>query len=219
MNPANALEQFVYIPGKRQDKVVLVAHADTVWDKDWMNWNRIHKPERGTIMEHAIVQNGNIISSETSGFGIGADDRAGCAILWLLKDSGHSLLITNGEEHRQVGSNWLMNNHLDIAQELNTHLFMIQLDRENAKEFKCYTVGTDEFRNFISTTTAYTEPDRLRTTDIGVLCKDICGVNFSIGYYDDHTKNEIIKIDEWCNTLEMVRHLIDSELNGFILDN
>ena len=36
--------------------------------------------------------------------GIGADDRAGCAILWLLKDSGHSLLVTNGEE---IGCNRL----------------------------------------------------------------------------------------------------------------
>ena len=29
-------ERFVYIPGTRDDKVLLIAHADTVWDKNWM---------------------------------------------------------------------------------------------------------------------------------------------------------------------------------------
>lgn len=218
MNPADAREQFVYISGKRQDKVVLVAHADTVWDKDWMNWNRVHKPERGTIMEHDIVLEGSVIRSGTPDFGIGADDRAGCAILWLLRESGHSLLITNAEEHNQLGSNWLMNNNIDIANELNSHLFMIQLDRRNAKDFKCYTVGTNEFREFISRATGYTDAGTDSRTDIVVLCKEICGVNFSIGYYDDHTENETIKIGEWQNTLEMVRCLVNVELTRFILD-
>ena len=34
---------------------------------------------------------------------------------------------------------------------------MIQLDRRGDNDFKCYNVGTDEFRKFIETSTGYKE--------------------------------------------------------------
>lgn len=205
-NPHNDLQQFVYVPGKRNNKVVLIAHADTVWDQIWDNDPRY---ANGAIGEHIILQENNLITSGTPSFGIGADDRAGCAMLWLLRESGHSLLITNGEEHGQLGSWWIRQQNPDIFNELNSsHQFMIQLDRRNATDFKCYNVGTDEFRRFIMQNTNYSEPNRTSKTDIVVLCKEICGVNFSIGYYNEHHDNEVLNVDEWSGTLKMVRDLI-----------
>jgi hypothetical protein len=68
------------------------------------------------LLSNGVFQSANRIR------GIGADDRAGCAILWLLKDLGHSLLITDGEEKGGIGSKWLMNDteNADIAEEINT---------------------------------------------------------------------------------------------------
>lgn len=205
----NRLQRFLYCEGERKNKVVLVAHADTVFDEEY----------GGERIEHNVVENREIFSgrdkdgNETA---IGADDRAGCAILWLLRESGHSVLLTDGEERGGIGSYWLMNDNPDIAQKINEHQFMIQFDRRNSNDFKCYDVGTPEFRNFIEEKTGYREPDRSSYTDICTLCRDICGVNFSIGYYGEHTPQETLNFNEWQNTLNMAIDLIGGELPRFI---
>lgn len=191
-------ERFLYIEGNRSDKVVLVAHADTVWDESYI-YRELHQ---------TITMDGDVIRGTNPECGIGADDRAGCAILWLLRNSGHSILITDGEEHGRIGSFWLMNNHTDIADRLNNHRFLIQFDRRNARDFKCYNVGTDEFRTFIQKETGYTEPDRNSSTDIVTLCRDICGVNVSVGYYNEHTTEENINIKEWMYTFTTLSALL-----------
>lgn len=79
-------QSFVYIPGTRKDRVLLIAHADTAWDE--------HITNKKIINPRLIYENGEY-KNKSEEFGIGADNRAGCAILYLLKDSGHSLLITD----------------------------------------------------------------------------------------------------------------------------
>jgi len=198
-NPERLKERFLFIKGKKHDKVVLVAHADTCFDESY-GYNR---------SPHSLVEKNGIISSKNEGnLGLGADDRAGCAILWILRESGHSILITDGEEGGGKGSKWLVNNHPDILEVLNNHQFMIQVDRRNAKEFKCYRVGTDRFREFISAQTGYFESDKFSYTDIVTLCQDVCGVNFSIGYYNEHSANEYLVTCEWLNTLYMLQKLL-----------
>ncbi|MGA8830447.1 MAG: hypothetical protein WB554_02465, partial [Desulfomonilaceae bacterium] len=132
------LERFLYVRGDRSSKVLLVAHADTFWDHDYgFNPGQTHEIK---------IEDGNITAVDEE-FGLGADDRAGCAMLWRLKDLGHSLLVTNGEEQGQTGSSWLMDDNKDIADEINRdHQFVIQFDRRNGTDFKCYDVGTDKFR-------------------------------------------------------------------------
>ncbi len=81
-------QRFLYVRGRHSNKVCLVAHGDTVWDS---HAGYEPFPNRDTGFD------GNAFFSRTEGCGLGADDRAGCAILWLLRDLGHSLLITDGE--------------------------------------------------------------------------------------------------------------------------
>ena len=193
--------RFLYVDGKRENKVLLVAHADTVWcyDKNKANW---------TEQELRLV-NDNIITNQNGG--LGADDRAGCAIVWLLREMGHSILITDGEEDGSLGSEYLMENHPDLAQKVNDHQFIVQFDRKNGSDFKCYNVGTEEFRNYIETITGYTEPDQKRSTDIVVLCKRIAGVNLSIGYRNEHKEDEHIYLHQWQATLDMCRRWLSYE--------
>lgn len=191
------LERFLYVRGSRSNKVLLVAHADTFWDHEYgYDPSPTHKIK---------IEDGNITAVNQE-FGLGADDRAGCAMLWLLRDMGHSLLVTNGEEKGQLGSSWLMDHNKDIADEINhDHQFVIQLDRRNSKDFKCYDVGTDEFRSYVAEKTGYTEPDRRATTDIVTLCREIAGVNLSVGYHNEHGNQEYLNISEWENTLNVVK--------------
>ena len=91
-----ALQQFIYVPGTRQDRVLLSAHADTVWDAAYGN------PQKAEV-QYAD----GVYSSGSEKCGIGADDRAGCALVWALRDSGHSLLILDGEEKGKVGAKYL----------------------------------------------------------------------------------------------------------------
>ena len=202
---ADSKKRFLYVEGKREDKALLIAHADTYFDK-------------GCFSEkHAIVEENGIFRAVDE-YGepqlLGADDRAGIAMLWLLKDSGHSLLITDGEENGRIGSKWLMSENKPIADRINSeHQFMILLDRCNGTDYKCYRVGTDDFRRFIEEQTGYSEPNRTSFVfaDICTLCRDICGVNFSIGYYNQHSVNETLNIQEWLNTLNVVRKLLANE--------
>lgn len=64
---------FAYFRGNRKDRVLLVAHADTVWDKKYMPDKDYRQPVRLT--------NG-FYEGENPECGIGADDRAGCAMLY-----------------------------------------------------------------------------------------------------------------------------------------
>lgn len=187
-------ERFVYVPGSRTDRVVLVAHADTVWQ----GYRRI---ETALAFDEA----GGFFHSLSPRYGLGADDRAGCAILWLLRDMGHSLLITDGEEQGLLGSEALVSWQMEILEELNAHRFMVQFDRCNGRDFKCYGVGTPAFRQYVGDQTGYTEPNRTSRTDIVALCRSITGVNLSVGYRDEHTPRERLYLAEWLDTLRMCR--------------
>ncbi len=192
-------ERFLYVRGTRPNKVLLVAHADTFWD-DW------------DCDEHQLVISNNIIWSLSKQYGLGADDRAGCAMIWLLKDLGHSLLITDGEEVGRTGSTWLMSENRDIADDINNnHQFVVQFDRHGGSDFKCYTVGSDEFREYVNLKTGFTEPDLSIYTDIVTLCETVTGVNLSIGYHQNHTADECLIISEWKNTLDLCRKWLSEE--------
>ena len=201
---------FVYVPGTRKDRVVLAAHADTVWDKLYFGYDNVGQ---GLVFENGIY------SGKKNDFGIGADDRAGCAILWLLKDMGHSLLITDGEETGRIGSFHLKDNFTDLYNELNEHSYMVQFDRRNAKDYKCYRLPvTKEFKEFIESETNYTDAGVTAFTDIVTLCNKICGVNLSVGYYNEHSSDEILVFDEWYNTLTAAHDMLSKEQRKFPLD-
>lgn len=191
---------FLYLPGNRPDRVLLVAHADTVWDE------QLGFPPK-------VLEEEGVLRSGDPALGLGADDRAGCAAIWALRDLGHSLLITGGEEKGLLGAKYLRDEHSSLYQDLNSsHRFAVQFDRQQGQQFKCYAVGSDEFRAYVEAKTGYHEPDRLRGSDISVLCGTICGVNLSIGYRDEHTPQETQSIAEWEHTVQVSRRWL-SEAN------
>ncbi len=213
-------QEFLYIPGTRTDRVILVAHADTYWDSRWGKYEGTNYETRKELQSE--TRNGRLVylnsyrTEHNRNGGLGADDRAGCAMLYLLHQTGHSILVTEGEEHRGQHHIALLPGNRELFDAINsTHQFAIQLDRENGSDFKCYDVGTEPFKSFIASQTGYVGINDHGLTDIVALCERICGVNFSIGYYSKHHSDEYLDYTEWKNTLEMVRKLLRQDLPRF----
>ena len=203
-------QNFVYIPGTRPDRVLLAAHADTVWDDAY--------GAQGDLSQRILFEDG-VYKGAVSGHGIGADDRAGCAMLMLLKDSGHSLLILDGEERGQIGAHHLEVEYPALFEEINSHAYAIQLDRRGSIDYKVYKLPvSDAFLRFIEEQTGYEDAGRNARTDIVVLCKKMCGVNLSIGYYDEHTEKERLVFDEWYHTLQIVEALLQKPQKHYPLN-
>ncbi len=188
-------EQCVFIPGKREDKVLLVAHADTVWGNRNVKVNPAYDSEKSVFF-----------SADDNG--IGADDRAGCAIIWRLRDSGHSILIPNKEEIGCIGSRALMRNK-EMSDKINAHQFAIQFDRRNALDLVTYDVGSDEFIKWCEDNFSGFKRAGGSSTDIRHLCKTMCGVNISCGYDNEHTQREVLYIKQWQRTLDTTRKVLE----------
>lgn len=208
-------ERFLLIQGNRHDAATLVAHGDTVFDVGG---------------KHEIIEDGEIFRSGSSKYGIGADDRAGCAMLWLFKDLGHHILLCDYEEstHKDaigncVGSKYLMREHQEIARMINNSSFVFEFDRRLAfskrkEHYTCYDLPvSQEFRDFIETNTGFIDDDQSGYTDIMELCTEVCGANICVGYSYAHSSNERISISAFQNTYEIMRKLLSSDLRRFPL--
>lgn len=194
------LQRYVYIPGTRRDRIVLVAHTDTVWDKAY------GKPFSGVP---SVELKDGVFFSGNPTCGIGADDRAGCAMLWLLRDCGHSILLVDGEEHGKHGARYLRKSNPKLFRQLNRHAFMIELDWKGTDGCLYNQVdNTKKFKAYIETVLGFTDSKAKGGTDLQVLCKNVCGVNIGIGYHGWHTEREQLVVSQWENTLQ--------KLNAFL---
>ena len=200
---------YLYVPGTRKDRCVLVAHADTVFDLAYDQ----EPVEQTIVFEDGFYRGTNPACS------IGADDRAGCAMLWLLRNSGHSLLLLDGEEHGQIGSHFLKESNPELFAEINAHTFMVQLDRQNGSDYKTYQLPVPRaFVDFVERETGYTLSESTGRTDIQVLCENVSGVNLSVGFYDEHKPTERLCLEEWEHTLAVVRTMIAKPLSRYPLE-
>ena len=197
---------YLYVPGARQDRCLLVAHADTYFDYEY----------QGVIYHNDVVLENGMYHGTSKDASIGADDRSGCALLWLLRNSGHSLLILDGEEHGQIGAHYLRESNPTLFQELNEHSFILQFDRRGNQDYKCYNIPvTQAFRYYIEKETGYISVEGTGRTDICALCSNICGVNLSVGYYNEHRHEEYISVAEWKHTLDIARTMLEKPLQQF----
>lgn len=97
---------------------------------------------------------------------------------------------------------------------------MLQLDLRGNSKYKCYNIQVSEkFISYIENETGYRKVDGPGKTDIMVLCSEICGANFSIGYYDEHKPTEALAVDEWKRTLEIVRNMLNKPLIQFRIES
>jgi hypothetical protein len=137
----------LFIPGTRPDRVLLIAHVDTIPNDSPKL--KIEFGGENALFYSGTRRTGFFKSGKpfANGLPIGADDRAGCAILWELKDLGHSLLLVHGEEFGCLGSRYLMSNP-KMAALMQNHQFAIEFDRHGEDDLVFYHVATKKFAEY-----------------------------------------------------------------------
>ena len=201
------LQRYVYLPGTRKDRVVLVAHMDTVWDRAY---GRPYSGDRGTILEDGIIRSTN------PECGIGADCRAGCAMLWQLRGSGHSILLTDGEEHGKHGAKYLRDTNGQLFRELNRHRWIAELDWKGTDCCLFNQVdNTKRFKHYVEHKLGFADSKVGGGCDLQVLCRHICGVNFGIGYHNWHSPKETLNLEEWEHTLKKLSVFLEQPQKRF----
>lgn len=179
---------FLFVKGSIP--ILLVAHLDTV-----------HKE----LPNEIVYANGTISSPQ----GIGADDRAGIyMILEILKYHDCYVLFCEDEESGCIGSGKFCKTELakELAGKFN---YLIEIDRMNGKDAVFYECDNSEFEDFI--TQEYWKTAIGSYTDIVELSPvlEAASVNFSCGYYKQHTKDEYLVLSEMETNIKEICKLIE----------
>lgn len=184
------MERFVYIPGTRKDRILLTAHADTVWDERY-GVEPLEPADPKFVM--------GIYFTSNTRHGVGADDRVGCAMLWGLRNCGHSLLITDGEERGKIGARYLRKHHKKLFREINrTHRMILALDCPGSNCYLLDQVDAPEaFRVYVEEKLQIVPCTMRGGSDLEVLCERICGVNLGVGYVNPHSGAEMFFVRGW----------------------
>lgn len=193
---------FIYVKGINSN-VLLTAHMDTV-----------HEP-RGLICtdiyEYYDRKNKRHILSSPQG--IGGDDRCGIyAILKVLEttDFRPYIIFCEDEEIGGVGSNKFCKTTLsnEVADEVN---FMIEIDRANANDAVFYEETNAEFQRYVMDVTGNKEAWG-SFSDICHLSEDtlVSSFNISCGYYNAHTTDEYVVMEELNECIKKVIKLLET---------
>lgn len=185
-----------YLYAKGTVPVLLVAHMDTV-----------HKE----ICKKILIGDDGIISSPQ---GIGGDDRCGIFIIMnIVQDLNCSVLLCEDEETGGNGARKFTKSEYINDLDVN---YIIEFDRKGNNDAVFYSCDNKDFTKFVTETTGFKEAFGT-FSDISVVAPaaKIAAVNLSCGYYNAHTLNEYVKINEMLNTIKVAKKLIKTESDAF----
>lgn len=194
----NLIVQPNYIVALGDIPIALVAHMDTVFK--YPATTVYYDREKGVLW---------------SPDGLGADDRAGIFAALKLVGAGlrPSLIFTKGEEVGGIGATELAKLPCPIP----NLKYMIELDRHGTNDAVFYTTGTSEFIKYVE---EFGFVERFGTfSDISILADawQICAVNLSIGYEDEHSETETLHIAPLFDTIRKVKKMLTvSQIPDFV---
>ena len=143
--------------------------------------------------------------------GLGADDRAGVYAIAQIVKGGlkPTVILTTDEEIGGIGASALVKAYPNCPVDLK---YIIELDRRGSLDCVFYDCGNSKFEDYIESFGFVTNWGTF--SDISIICPKwkIAGVNLSIGYYDEHSTSEILRIGQMFNTIKLVQKmLLDAE--------
>jgi len=188
-NDIQITDHYIYVKGDLP--VMLVAHLDTVHSQIPIN---IFKDEEFNLM--------------WSPQGLGADDRAGVyAILQLADSYKPHILFTTEEETGGFGARKATE---DLSFYLEDIKFVIELDRQGKNDAVFYDCDNVDFVDYIEKYGFIKSYGSF--SDISILCPiwGIAGVNLSIGYYFQHSKQEYLNVNEMEQTIDKVKDILNT---------
>ena len=179
-----------YIYARGELPVMLIAHCDTVFKQ---------LPQKIFYDREQCVL--------WSPQGLGADDRAGVYAILKIIQKGYrpSILFTTDEEIGGLGASAFVRDYpaADIE-----YKYLIQLDRSGECDCVFYDCDNVDFVDYCESF-GFTE-DFGSFSDISVICPvwKIAGVNLSVGYYDEHSKQEILFTNILDKTISKVEKML-----------
>lgn len=195
---------YIYIKGDLP--VLLVAHIDTYFD--------MPAPQPQDFTAH----NGMILRTKydyNSHRNAGFDDRAGIAMIYYIIKHGYipSILLCNQEEIGCWGAVEFIKNHTIKDCPFK---FLIELDRSGEKDAVYYDCANESFKKFINDY-GFEEASG-SYTDIAVLAPmlQLAAVNLSVGYYKEHTEEELVCIPHWHSTAQKVCTILEDSTSTLL---
>lgn len=204
----NPQKHWVWIRTKENwtEHETLVAHIDTVSDYDTA-------PSANDLL---ILTPGNTLVLDEKADAkikcLGADDRAGVAMIWQLVKSivskqekvDFNLFFPSGEEVGTQGTR----EFLRIYKETFKTPYMLEFDRRG-NDIVGYDNGNISFMDDLEQ--AFDKATATGTfSDIAVFQRElkILSANISVGYKHEHTRSEELNLDTWYATFEKLKELI-----------
>ena len=172
--------------------IALVAHMDTVFKNPVSEL--YYDKRKGTLW---------------SPDGLGADDRAGIfAIIKILQDGYRpSIILTTDEEKGGLGAAALAEKPCPIP-DLK---YMIQLDRRGTNDCVFYDCYVPEFIKYVESFGFCEQWGSFSDISFLMPAWKICGVNLSVGYENEHSVSEVLRINPLFDTIRKVCKMLDEE--------
>jgi len=204
-----------YIPGSLVENVTVVAHIDTVhdrnngpqkvWDYEKKEMVESPAPKKEREMYLYYDKKKEVFWSPN---GLGADDRAGVHAAFHLYDTmlpKPNLLFLDEEES---GCNGARDATMEGKDVLKNSLFFVEFDRRGVLECIFYEDEPQPFRDYVASFGLIKETGTM--SDVGTLSRvlEICGVNLSVGYVDEHKQTERLYMKAFRSSVEVGRNLI-----------
>ncbi len=187
-----------YIFAKGNIPIALVAHMDTVFEDDSNERDFMyHTPE-------GVLWNPN---------GAGFDDKAGIFSIFKIIEEGYlpHVIFTTDEEIGSEGA-WKLVEDFP-TQPFGDLKYVVELDRANEYDCVFYDCKNEEFWSYIESfgfVRAFGTSSDVKHISFAW---DIAGVNLSIGYKYQHTKDEILNIGAMFETISKVKRMLDDADN------
>jgi len=140
--------------------------------------------------------------------GLGADDRAGLAVIMELLERGHRphIILTDLEEKGGIGASNLVSRFPQCP--FKECKALIQLDRQGKDDAVYYECDNKDFEELITSYGFITDIGSF--SDISVIAPqwETAAVNLSVGYEREHTYTETLNIS-WLNeTIDKVEKML-----------
>jgi hypothetical protein len=186
-----------YLYAKGDIPILLVAHLDTV--------------------HRTLPSNKTLFCDKSKGIiwspdGVGGDDRCGVfAILEIIKEFKPHVLFCEDEEIGGIGAHKVLQT-LDIPDVK----FIIELDRSGYNDSVFYDCNNKDFQQYINTFGFETDWGTFSDISIFAPSWNIAAVNLSVGYYNEHSKEEYINLKHMYSTINKVKNILkDSDTRTF----
>lgn len=169
--------------------IALVSHMDTVYDTPV---STLYYDQKKKVL--------------WSPDGLGADDRAGIFAIMKIIQCGlrPSVIFTTDEEKGGAGAGALA----QISCPIPGLKYMIELDRQGVDDCVFYDCFNADFYSYVESFGFQHQWGSFSDISFLMGTWDICGVNLSIGYLNEHSYAETLHIEPLYATIEKVKEML-----------